>query len=119
MRRALLICGAAGGHSLAHVPVARRIGHLRESSLPRLPCSGFILGSPARVSRKREFSWFRSETFENSRPKEYDCQSLETLGDEKSPHLAGLSYQQKKILRKQEWVAELEGLELGHSRLRN
>jgi hypothetical protein len=61
------------------------------SALPRLPRSGFILRSPKRVSRKREFSWIRLETFESSRPKKCERPSLETLCDGKSPHLAGLS----------------------------
>jgi hypothetical protein len=39
------------------------------------------------------------------RPKKCEHRSLETIGDEKSPHLAGLSHQEKKILRKQEWLA--------------
>src|SRR3984893_18354073 len=44
-------------------------------TLPLLPCSGFILGSPGRVSRKREFSWIRLETLGIP----------EIIGDEKSP----------------------------------
>jgi hypothetical protein len=74
-----------------------------------------LLGSPARVSRKREFSWISLETFGISRPKKCERQSLETLGDEKSPQLAALSHQEKKILRKQEWVADLGGFELPYS----
>jgi hypothetical protein len=68
------------------------------NALPLLARSGFILRSPRRVSRKREFSWIRLETFGNSRAKKFDHRSLETIGDEKSPHLAGLSHQGKKIL---------------------
>jgi hypothetical protein len=67
-------------------------------TLPRLPLSGFILGSPGRVSGKREFSWIRLETFGNSRPKKFERRSPETIGDEKSPHLAGLSHPKKEIL---------------------
>ena len=38
-----------------------------------------------------EFSWIRLETFGNSRPKKFERRSPETIGDEKSPTLAGLS----------------------------
>jgi hypothetical protein len=60
-------------------------------TLRRLSRSVFILRSPGRVSRKREFSWIRLETFGNSRPKKFERRSPETIRDEKSPPLAGLS----------------------------
>jgi hypothetical protein len=56
-----------------------------------------------------------AETFGNSRPKKCEHRSLESISDGKSPHLAGLSYQEKKILRKQEWLAELGGFEPPYS----
>ena len=84
------------------------------SVLPRLPCSAFILASPRRVSGKREFSWIRLETLGNYRRKKFEHQSLETIGDEKSPHLAGLSHQGKKILQKQECLAGAGGFEPPH-----
>src|SRR5476651_565077 len=81
-------------------------------ALPHLARSGFILRSPRRVSRKREFSWIRLETFGNSRPKKFEHRSPETNGDEKSPRLAGLSHPKKKILRNAECLADLGGFEL-------
>jgi hypothetical protein len=45
-----------------------------------------------------DFREFSAQKFEH--------QSLETIGDEKSPHLPGLSHQRKKNLRKQECLAE-------------
>lgn len=104
-----------GRNSLIHVKTDR----LRPKRTATLPRSGFILRSPARVSRKREFSWIRLETFGSSRPKKFERWSLETIGDEKSPHLAGLSHQEKKILRKQECLAALGGIEPGHSQMSN
>src|ERR1700726_1081620 len=74
-------------------------------TLPLLARSGFILRSPRRVSRKREFSWIRLETFGNSRPKKFEHRSPETNGDEKSPRLAGLSHRGKKILQKLDCLA--------------
>jgi hypothetical protein len=68
------------------------------AGLPRLARSGFILRSPRRVSRKREFSWIRPETFGSSHPKKFEHRSPETIGDEKSPRLAGLSHLKKEIL---------------------
>src|SRR5580698_5831267 len=59
--------------------------------MPHLARSGFILRSPRRVSRKREFSWIWLETFGNSRPERSERQSPETIGDEKNPRVAGLS----------------------------
>src|SRR4051794_19835917 len=53
--------------------------------------------SSARLQKTRIFS-VRLETFENSRSKKRERQSLETLGDDRSPRLAGLSHQEKKIL---------------------
>ena len=41
-------------------------------ALPPLPRSGFLLGSPGRVSRKREYLPLRLETFGNSQPKKFD-----------------------------------------------
>src|SRR5476651_1079312 len=75
------------------------------SALPRLARSGFILRSPRLVSRKREFSWIRLETFGNVRPKKFEHRSPETFGDEKSPRLAGLSCPKKEILRNAGCVA--------------
>ena len=71
--------------------------------------------SPGRVSRKREFSWIRLETFGNSRPKKFELRSPETIGDEKSPQFAGLSHPKKEILKKREWMAGDGGIELTHS----
>jgi hypothetical protein len=59
--------------------------------MPHLARSGFILRSPRRVSRKREFSWIWLETFGNSRPERSERQSPETIGDEKNPRVAGPS----------------------------
>lgn len=56
----------------------------------RLPGSSFVLSSPGPVSRKREYSLVRLETFRNSRAKKFDRRSPETVSNEKSPHLAGL-----------------------------
>jgi hypothetical protein len=76
------------------------------SVLPRLPRSGFILGSPGRVSGKREFSWIRLETFGNSRPKKFEHRSPETIGDEKSPCFAGPSPQRRKFsVARNAWLA--------------
>src|SRR6202166_1321708 len=83
-------------------------------ALPLLPCSGFILGSPRRVSRKREFSWIRLETFGNVRPKKFEHRSPETIGDKKSPHLAGLSHRKKEILSNAECLAGAGGFEPPH-----
>src|SRR5665213_984861 len=84
---------------------------LRGSALPRLARSAFILRSPRRVSRKREFSWIRLETFGNVRPKKFEHPSPETFGDEKSPRLAGLSHQKKEILRTPHCLAGAGGFE--------
>src|SRR6185436_12801781 len=73
--------------------------------------SGSILWSPAQVSRKREFSWIRVETFGSSWPKKFEHMTLETILDEKSLQLAGLSHRGKKFLRKQEWLAGAGGIE--------
>ena len=76
----------------------KQVPHGDRNALPLLARSGFIPRSPRRVSRKREFSWIRPETFGNSRTKKFDHRSPETTRDEKSPHLAGLSHQGKNIL---------------------
>jgi hypothetical protein len=70
-----------------------------------------------RVFRKREFSWIRPETFGNFRPEKCERGSPETFEGEKSPHLAGLSRQEKEILQKPECVADHAGFELAYSRL--
>ena len=93
----------------------RELAGRDQSALSSLARSGFILRSPGPVSKKPEFSWIRPETFGNSRAKKFDHRSPETNGDEKSPHLAGLSHQGKKILRKQECVAGAAGIELANS----
>ena len=77
--------------------IAKR-GRKRPKSTATLARSGFVLRSPRPVSRKREFSWIRLETFGNVRPKKFEHRSPETFGDEKSPHLAGLSQLKKDIL---------------------
>jgi hypothetical protein len=46
--------------------------------------------SPSFFVRRHYFWEFQAQKVER--------RSLETIGDEKSPHLAGLSYQEKEIL---------------------
>ena len=61
--------------------IERRKARVR---LPTLVRSGLILRSPRRVSRKREFSWIRLETFGNFCPKKCEGRSPETFHDKKA-----------------------------------
>jgi len=70
---------------------------LRESSLPRYRQWVYSSVSSASLQKTGVFLDLVGER---------EHQSLETLADEKSPHLAGVSHQEKKILRhRTAWLA--------------
>ncbi len=95
-------------------PCRRR---LKRTATSTMQC---IYSSVSKASlRKTGVFLIRLETLGNYRRKKFEHQSLETIGDEKSPHLAGLSHQGKKILQKQECLAGAGGFELTHSRFEN
>jgi len=72
--------------------------------------------SPAPISRKREFSWRRPETFGNFDPQFTQSGARRRPLDRKSPLIVGLSGLSEVVSLRPHWLAGVRGFELTHFR---